>query len=160
VQESTSISVLDGNEIVYVAHAAPRRVMTINVPIGGRDPVYCTSLGRVLLAARSDEEIDRYLDSVALAPFTDTTLTTPKELREALMNVRKHDYSLVDHELEDGLVALAVPMRDASGRVVAAMNVCAYSLRAGPDVLEKEYLPLLRETVAKIERELGATSST
>lgn len=156
VQESTSIAVRDGGEIVYIAHSAPHRVMTINVPIGGRDPLFCTALGRVLLAAEADDEIDRYLKSSDLHAYTDVTLTDPLGLRAALEEVRGQGYSLVENELEDGLVALAVPVHDADGAVMAAMNVCAYSLRTTPEELVAAGLPLLRETVRKVEAEMRA----
>lgn len=157
VQESTSAAVLDSDEVVYVANVVPRRVMTINVPIGKRDPAYCTALGRVLLAARSDEEIDAYLYAVKLERYTDATVTDPKWLREILRRVHLQGYALVDHELEDGLVAIAVPVHDTAGAVVAAMNVSAYSLRASVDVLTGRFLPLLRATVAEIEEELRSS---
>jgi IclR family transcriptional regulator, pca regulon regulatory protein len=158
VQESTSIAVRDGSEIVYVAHAAPRRVMTINVPVGGRDPLYCTALGRVLLAAQSDEEIDSYLATVEFRAYTKATVTDPGQLRQALAQVRQDGYSLIEDELEDGLVALAVPLTDAAGSVIAAMNVCAYSLRTGPDGLRNDFLPLLRDAAAQIEHEMRAAT--
>ena len=154
VQESTSAAVLDGDEIVYVANVAPRRVMTINVPIGGRDPAYCTSLGRVLLARSSDEEIDAYLKRVVLERLTDSTVTDPTELRKVLLQVRAQGYALLDQELEDGLGAIAVPVHDANGAVVAAMNVSAYTLRASPDVFLCEFLPALQETVMRLEEEV------
>ncbi|MHB1986461.1 MAG: IclR family transcriptional regulator domain-containing protein [Acidimicrobiales bacterium] len=158
IQETSSIAVLDGNEIVYVANVAPRRVMTINVSIGGREPAYCTSLGRVLLAARSDAEVEQYLETVKLVPFTRTTVTDMAKFRDALESIRRDGYSLIDGEYESGLVALAVPVRDAGGNVVAAMNVSGYSLRTTPATLEREFLPLLRATVDKIEFELRATN--
>ena len=154
VQESTSAAVLDGDEIVYVANAVPRRVMTINVPIGGRDPAYCTSLGRVLLARRSDEEIDAYLERVVLEPRTDVTVTDPAELKRVLLKVRAQGYAMVDQELEDGLSAIAVPVHDGAGAVVAAMNVSAYTLRASPQVFVREFLPVLKEAVVRLEEEV------
>lgn len=156
VQESTSIAVRDGGEIVYIAHAAPQRVMTINLPVGGRDPLFCTALGRVLLAAEPDDEIDRYLESSDLHAYTDITLTDPQGLRAALEEVRAEGYSLVEDELEVGLVALAVPVYDPDGAVMAAMNVCAYSLRTAPEELLATGLPLLRETVSKVEADMRA----
>ena len=131
VGESTSIAVRDGDEIVYVAHEAPQRVMTINVPIGGRDPLYCTALGRVLLAAESPEAIDEYLNTADLQVYTRATVTDREALRGTLARVRADGYSLIEDELEDGLVALAVPILDGE-TVIAAMNLCAYSLRTGP----------------------------
>lgn len=158
VEESASVAVLDGDEIVYLAHVEPQRIMTINVPIGGRDPAYCTALGRVLLAAGSDEEIDAYLGRVRLEAKTSTTITDPAELREALLVVKKDGFALVDHELEEGLVALAMPLRDASGSVIAALNIATVSLRAGPEALATQYLPALRASATAIEQELASAA--
>ena len=127
--------------------------MTINVAIGGRDPAYCTALGRVLLASRPEAEVDEYLASARLERQTDATVTDPVELRDILAAVASAGYALVDQEFEHGLVALAVPAHDSSGEVVAAVNISAYALRASAVVLEHEYLPLLQECVEAIERE-------
>lgn len=156
VGESTSIAVRDDDDIVYVAHAAPQRVMTINVPIGGRDPLFCTALGRVLLAAEPAEEIDRYLKAAHLTAYTRATITDPAGLRTALAKVEVDGYSLIEDELEDGLVALAVPLRDADGAVIAAMNVCSYSLRTSPEELVRRGLPLLLRAASAIEAEMRA----
>jgi IclR family pca regulon transcriptional regulator len=158
VGESTSIAVRDDNDIVYVAHAAPQRVMTINVPVGGRDPLFCTALGRVLLAAEPEAEIDRYLKAADLHAYTGATITDPAGLRQALIRVEDDGYSLIEDELEDGLVALAVPVRDADGAVTAAMNLCAYSLRTSPGELVSRGLPLLRRAVSGIEAEMQAAT--
>jgi IclR family transcriptional regulator, pca regulon regulatory protein len=156
VGESTSIAVRDDDDIIYVAHVAPQRVMTINVPVGGRDPLYCTALGRVLLAAEPADEIDHYLQTADLRAHTAATVTEPAGLRHALERVTTDGYSLIEDELEDGLVALAVPVRDADGTVIAAMNLCSYSLRTSPDELVGRGLPLLRRAVAGIEAEMRA----
>jgi IclR family transcriptional regulator, pca regulon regulatory protein len=156
VQESASIAVRDGGEIVYIAHAAPHRVMTINLPVGGRGPLFCTALGRVLLAAEPDDAIERYLESSDLLACTDVTLTDPQELRAAIEEVRAQEYALVEDELEDGLVDLAVPLRNPDGAVMAAMDVCAYSLRTAPEQLRATGLPLLRKTVSGVEAEMRA----
>jgi IclR family pca regulon transcriptional regulator len=158
-QESSSMAVLDDNEIVYVANVTPRRAMTINVTIGARDPAHCTSLGRVLLAFRTDDEIRDYLETVPLRKLTDATLTKRSRLLEALELVRERGYALIDHEFEEGLVAVAVPIHDGSGNVVAALNISAYSLRASIDVLEHKFLPLLRDHAQKIEIELRSLNS-
>jgi IclR family pca regulon transcriptional regulator len=154
--ESSSLAVRDGGEIVYIAHTAPPRVMTINVPVGSRDPLYCTALGRVLLASAPASEIDQYLESADLRPHTSATITDPGKLRQALAGVRADGYSLVEDELEDGLVALAVPVRDSDGSVIAAVNASSYALRTGPGQLLATGLPLLRTAVAGIEAEARA----
>jgi IclR family pca regulon transcriptional regulator len=158
VDESTSIAVRAGDDIVYIAHDAPERMMTINVPIGGRDPLYCTALGRVLLAAEPAGEIDRYLESAELTAYTGATVTNAADLRRTLTHVAAEGYSLVEGELEDGLVALAVPLRDADGAVIAALNLCCYSLRTSPQELAGRGLPLLRKTAGGIEAEMRAAT--
>ena len=118
-RESSSISVLDGNDVVYVVRVPTTRIMTVAISIGTRFPAYCTSMGRVLLAAKSDEELDRYLAEVDLVPRTRRTVTDPAGLRRILADVRRLGYALVEQELEDGLASIAVPIHDGGGAVVA-----------------------------------------
>lgn len=156
VHESSSISVLDGNDVVYVVRVPTTRIMTVAISIGTRFPAYCTSMGRVLLAGRSPEELEAYLTGVALEPRTKRTVTSVAELRRVLDQVRRQGYALVDQELEDGLISLAVPIHDAGGAVAAAMNVSANALRVDAQRLEADVLPRLRSTAAHIEEGLRA----
>jgi IclR family pca regulon transcriptional regulator len=158
VHESSSISVLDGNEIVYVVRVPTSRIMTVTIAIGTRFPAYCTSMGRVLLAAKSDEELGRYLADVDLVAHTRNTVTDPRRLREVLAEVRRTGYALVKQELEDGLASIAVPVRDGSGAVVAAMNVSTNALRVDPETLVRDVLPLLKEAAKQIEEGIRATA--
>ena len=162
VRESSSISVLDGDDIVYVVRVPTSRIMTVAIAIGTRFPAYCTSMGRVLLAARSQEELDRYLDGVDLVAHTKRTVTDPVELRALLDRVRRQGYALVSQELEDGLVSIAVPLHDRTGTVVAAMNVSANAMRVDAETLVRDVLPLLRATAAEIDEALrvGTGAST
>jgi len=82
VRESSSISVLDGDHIVYVARVPTKRIMTVAISVGTRFPAYATSMGRVLLAGLSDQELDRYLAEADLDAFTARTVTDPDRLRE------------------------------------------------------------------------------
>ncbi len=156
VHESSSISVLDGKEIVYVVRVPTTRIMTVTIAIGTRFPAYCTSMGRVLLAGKSEAELDRYLSEVTLEPQTKNTVTDPARLREVLGEVRCLGFALVREELEVGLASIAVPIRDGSGAVVAAMNVSVNTLRVDPARLVLDVLPLLRETAAQIEEGIHA----
>lgn len=156
VRESSSISVLDGNDVVYVVRVPTSRIMTVAISIGTRFPAYCTSMGRVLLAGKTDEELDRYLGEVELTPRTRRTLTDPTALRQALEEVRHQGYALVEAELEDGLISVAVPIRDRSRAVVAAMNVSANALRVDRATLLEDVLPRLQQTAAQIEEGLRA----
>jgi len=149
IHESSSISVLDGGDIVYVVRVPTRRIMTVAISVGTRFPAYCTSMGRVLLASRSEEEREALLAGTSLEARTGKTSTSLDELRRTLGEVRAQ-------ELEDGLIALAVPIHDGSGNVVAAMNVSANALRVSPELLEADILPPLREAARRIEEGLRA----
>lgn len=153
IGESTSVAVLDGDDIMYVARRATTRIMHVSIRVGTRFPAYVTSMGRVLLAARPDAEIDAYLARAQLVALTAQTITEPVALRERLEQVRELGYSLVDQELEVGLRSLAVPIRDRSGAVIAAANVST-STFASPDRSVETHLDALRRTVARIESDL------
>jgi IclR family pca regulon transcriptional regulator len=154
IHESSSICVLDGDDVVYVVRVPTKRIMTISISVGTRFPAYCTSMGRVLLANQSDDEIERYLAEVRFEPRTQQTVFRPKELRAILIDVRQSGYALIDQEMEDGLRSVAVPVRDASGRVIAAMNVSVHSHRVTIQELREEILPQLRQAANRIEVDL------
>ena len=143
LNESSSLAVLDEDEVLYVARAATSRVMSVALNAGSRLPAYCTSLGRVMLAHLPQDQLDAYLERTRLKPVTANTVTAPKKLREVLAGVRQAGYAINDEELEVGLRSIAVPVRGASGRVLAALNVGAQASRASVQQLEKEFLPVL-----------------
>ncbi len=155
VRESSSVSVLDGDEIVYVARVPTKRIMTVAITVGTRFPAYATSMGRVQLAARPDEWLASYLASAKLEPLTPHTITDPARLHDELMVIRKQGWALVDQELEVGLRSVAVPLHDASRRVVAAVNVSAHASRSGHEMIRGDLLPRLQATVALIEEDLA-----
>lgn len=141
VRESSSVSVLDGDDVIYVARVPVSRIMTVSINVGTRLPAHRTSMGRVLLAA-TDLETD------------DATL------REKLDRVRRDGYAIVDQELEKGLRSIAVALRDGSGAVVAAMNLSTHAARRSVASMRSELLPALRETAARIEADLAAAPTT
>jgi len=154
VHESSSISVLDGSDVVYVARVPTRRIMAVTISVGTRFPAYATSMGRVLLAGLDDGELDRQVAATNLQSLTSATLTTRDALRQELDKVRRQGWAIVDQELEAGLRSAAAPIRDPDGRVVAAVNVSAHSSRTSLSVLRRELLPPLLETARAIERDL------
>jgi IclR family pca regulon transcriptional regulator len=156
VHESSSVSVLDGVEIVYVARVATKRIMTVSISVGTRFPAYATSMGRVLLAGRSDDWLAGFLASTPLKPLTPYTITDEQVLRSELQKVRLQGWALVDQELEEGLRSIAAPLRDPSGEVVAAVNVSASARRGSAESVQAEILPGLLQTAAAIEGDLGA----
>ena len=143
LHESCSLAVLDDNEILYVARAATSRVMSVALNTGSRLPAYCTSLGRVMLAHLPDHELKRYLETVKLRAYTDRTVVSAKRLKEILLEVRAAGFAIIDEELEVGLRSIAVPVRGASGNVVAALNVGVQSIRVSKRQMEEDILPVL-----------------
>ncbi len=156
VHESSSIAVLDGGDIVYVVRVPTSRIMRVAISIGTRFPAYCTSMGRVLLAAKPPGELDAFLAKVDLAPRTARTVTDPSRLRRILGDVARQGYALVEAELEEGLVSVAAPIRDAGGAVTAAINVSASTSRVRPAALRRDVVPVLLATAAQVERGLRA----
>lgn len=143
--ESSSVSILDGADIVYVARAAQKKVMSIALMPGSRLPAYCTSMGRVMLAALSEDEARALLASAPLPKRTSHTMIDPETILAELAKVRSQGYSLIDQEVELGLRSIAVPLPNARGVVVAAANVGVPATQVGVDELVALYLaPLLR----------------
>lgn len=143
IGESTSVSILDGAEIVYVARAAQRRVMSIALMPGSRLPAYCTSMGRVLLAALHPAEAEGILASQPRPARTEKTVTEIAALMEILAEIRDRGFAFIDQEVEIGLRSVAVPLVNARGVTVAALNV---GLPAGtelPETVAERFLPAL-----------------
>jgi IclR family pca regulon transcriptional regulator len=152
VHESASLAVLagSGEEIQYTARVTTSRVMSVNVTVGTRLPSYATSLGRVLLA--DVPETERVLGD--LRPLTPHTVTNEAALARILKEVRSQGYALVDEELEEGLRSIAVPVRDRTGRVVAAVNTAMHVARHTARECVEDLLPELAWTAARIEEDL------
>ncbi|GAB2927725.1 IclR family transcriptional regulator C-terminal domain-containing protein [Rhodococcus aerolatus] len=156
VHESASVSVLDGDDVVYVARVPTARIMTVAITIGTRFPAHATSMGRVLLAALPDDELAARLERLPRSPRTARTTTDPRALRRTLSRVRAEGYALVDQELEDGLRSVAVPVHDAAGAVVAAANVSTHAARTPTAALRRDVLPVLRRCGEAISADLAA----
>lgn len=154
VGESCSVSVLDGADVVYVARSAASRLMTVGIAVGTRFPAHATSMGRVLLAELPGPELDAHLSP--LRPLTPRTETSPERLRTVLEGVRRAGWCIVDQELEIGLRAVAAPLRDRSGAVVAAANVSTAASRSTLDTVRRRLLPPLLATCARIQADVAA----
>ncbi|MFI7551365.1 IclR family transcriptional regulator [Micromonospora sediminimaris] len=156
VHESCSVSVLDGDEVVYVARVPTKRIMTVGISVGTRFPAYATSMGRVLLAGQPPRWLDDYLATAQLRPLTRRTVTDPAKLRDILTKIANQGYALVDQELEEGLRSLAAPIHGDNGSVVAAVNVSAHASRGSFEMIRRELLPPLLATAKRIEEDLSA----
>ena len=143
VHESCSAAVLDGDEIVYIARSATKRIMSVGVTVGSRLPAYCTSMGRVLLAGLDPSESRRRIERAERRRLTPRTHVSVAELTGAVADARGQGFAIVDQELEMGLTSIAVPVLNRRGTVVAAFNVGVQSQRVGTDTLRRDVLPRL-----------------
>jgi IclR family transcriptional regulator, pca regulon regulatory protein len=154
IRESSSISVLDSDHIVYVARVPTKRIMTVAISVGTRFPAYATSMGRVLLAAMSPESLELYLAGANLDALTGRTVTDREALRAVIGEVARQGYALVDQELEEGLRAIAVPIHGKGGAVTAAINLSAHASRVTMTAMRTDLLPALQETARRIDADL------
>lgn len=149
-QESIYTAVLTGDDVTYLARSTPDRVISVSINIGNRLPAYAVSTGRVLLAGESDESLERYFDRIKLEKHTSNTVRTVKQLRAIIAETRELGYSLVDEELEEGVRSLSVPIYDASGHVIAALNACCPSMRFPVKDMREQLVPELRAAAKSI----------
>ena len=159
VNESSSIAVLDDLDIVYVARVPTQRIMSITIAVGTRLPAYATSMGRVLLAGLDPDTLSERLERVELEGFTPTTVPDIGTLRHRIDRVREAGWAAVDQELEQGVRSAAVPIRDSTGAVAAALNVSVHATRMTMQAIRRELVPQLMRTAAAIEIDLSVTGS-
>ncbi|SMX51253.1 IclR family transcriptional regulator domain-containing protein [Actibacterium lipolyticum] len=152
IGHSASASILDETEIVYVARAAQRRVMSIGLMPGTRLPAHCTSMGRVLLAALPEGEARAIVERSDLTPRTPLSLTDPDAVMARIAQVRADGYAIIDQEVELGLRSIAVPIRNAHGQTVAALNTGMAAVHAEASELATLYLEELLRVQAGLSR--------
>jgi IclR family pca regulon transcriptional regulator len=141
VHESCFAAVLDGTDVIYIASASPPdRIVNISVNVGSRAPSHCVSTGRVLAAALGEDELHEYLEQANLVKMTPNTITSKVKLRGLIEDTKVKGWSIVDQELEIGLRSISVPVRDRSGKVVAALNVACPSSRISPEDMHSRIL--------------------
>jgi IclR family pca regulon transcriptional regulator len=152
--EACSAAVLDGAEVVMIAHASPNRMLAVSAQVGFRLPALSTSLGRVLLATLDDTRVDALLARTKLAKATPMTVTDKAALRQAIVKARGDGFSLVDQEAEAGFRSISVPLKRRDGRTVAALNVGAHTERVPLDAMRKVFLPRLQALADDLAKQL------
>jgi IclR family pca regulon transcriptional regulator len=152
VEESCSLATLDGDEILYLARSVTSRIISVTLNVGSRLPAHCTSIGHVLLASLPPAELRHYLEHADLRVYTERTITSREKLREQLEAVRAADYAIADQLMELRVRSIAVPVRNAAGKVVAGMNVIVQAGRVSLRDMKSLYLPPLQAAA----RDLGA----
>ena len=150
VEENVSAVVLDRTDIVYVASFAADTLMSINIRIGGRKPAYCTAMGRVLLAGMPEDCARDVLAMSDLQRKTDRTETSIDAVMGEIRKAREQGYAVIDQELEPGLVAVAVPIRNLRGQTIAAINICGHTMQTSVEKLTSLCLPEALKTAKQI----------
>ncbi|MER7944412.1 IclR family transcriptional regulator C-terminal domain-containing protein [Streptomyces sp. NPDC094458] len=154
--ESCSVAQLDGSDIVYTARVAVPKLVTLAVTVGTRFPALSTSLGKVLLAALSREELTKILAEPSRSGITPRWRPDREEIDDALRTVRAKGWAVTDQGLALGIRSVAAPVRDGEGQVVAAVNVNAHAAETSMEVLVDHHLPLLLTTASAISADWAA----
>lgn len=152
--ESCSVSVLDDFDVIYIARYLTHHIMSVTLNVGTRLPAYVTSMGRVMLAHKSDDEVEYILSNTQIKKFTEKTTVDRTALKAILKQVRKDGFAIVSEELELGLISIAAPIMNQRGQVVAAINVSSQSARVSHDDLKKNVLPHLIKAAEEIKNVL------
>ena len=152
--EACSAAVLDGEHVLMIAHAAPKRVIEVSAQIGFRLPAFATSLGRVLLAALDEPALDAFLARLQPARLTPATVTDKRGLRAAILKARQDGFSFADQEAEIGFRSISVPLRRLDGKVLASLNIGAHSERCTARTMQAKFLPRLRELADRLQQQL------
>jgi IclR family transcriptional regulator, pca regulon regulatory protein len=155
IGQSTSVSILDDWEIVYVARAAQQRLMSINLTAGSRLPAYCSSMGRVLLSALPEADVRSILQKRPLLKHTSKCLVDAEKILRQIARAKKDGFAIVDQEIEMGLRSIAVPLVDIRGRTVAALNVGVAAVHDDPLELRDLYLEKLKILQETLKPMLG-----
>ena len=152
--ETIHLVVLDHDEVLYVDCVESRlRLRTYSV-IGVRAPLYCTSVGKAILAWQEEAFLKRYLEKTELRRETDRTITDPEALRQELARIRDRGYAVDDREHEEHLRCVGAPIRNSRGEVFASLSLSGPEVRVTPDRIE-ELADRIRETTRDISRKLG-----
>lgn len=153
--DASSVATLDGVHALYIAHYSEQRARRASAVIGARYPAHATSLGRILLAALSDDALNRYFDAFEPEKLTSQTVVDEAELRVIIDDVRNDGYATTVDQLDYGITALAVPIRSAGGKTIAALNTSGYTGLITPEKLTEERLRALRASAAQLAQSIS-----
>jgi len=153
-RETVNLSILNGDEILYLIRIRTEKILPFDLQIGSKLPVYCTSMGKVLMAFASQEETRPILDMLDFRPLTHRTITRMKYYQKELELTKKRGYAINDEELSVGLRSAAAPIRDAQGLTMAAINIAVPTKRFSCTALKNVLVPKLMETAEEISRAL------
>jgi IclR family pca regulon transcriptional regulator len=152
--DAASVSVLEGSNILYVAHVSQQRMSRMTAGVGVVYPAQLTSMGRMLLANLQQWELDRFFAEFRPMKPTARTIDAPDELRAEIAHARDNGYAIAIDQLDYGIASIAIPIRDPQGEIVAAMNSSGYSGTLTHKAMIEERLPKLRASAAALTQVL------
>ena len=150
MRQSCALSVLDGEDIVYVQRQHTKRILPMSPSLGSRLPAHAVSMGRVLLAGLPDEDLDAYLRSATLRPLTNATVVDRALLRKRILKARTDGYAWIEGELDESICGLAVPVRDRDGNTIAAVNVSLPNGEFDKETAVLQFLAHLRTAASQL----------
>jgi len=152
--ESVNLAILDSNEAVYIEHIESSHTLRTFTEVGNRVPLYCTGVGKVLLAHMTEEELERFFNSNRLISYTDNTITDLSQLKKQLTVIKHEGIAIDKEEMESGVKCIASPVRDWNGNIVAAISISGPSTRLTSKRME-ELRSLIKSSASKISRAMG-----
>ncbi|MGI9952537.1 IclR family transcriptional regulator [Moorellaceae bacterium AZ2] len=154
--ETANLAVLDGSEVVYIDQVESKNMIKMLARPGTRGPAYCTGAGKVLLAALSPSQLEKFLAATPLKPYTPATITDPDQLKQELEKVRHQGFAVDKGELEEGVRCVAAPIKNHEQRVVAALSVSGPSSRITDELLQGKLVERVRTAALNISQALGS----
>ena len=151
VGETVHLALLDRAEVLYIERIEAQRSLTMGSKLGARNPVYCTALGKAILAHVPEAEVDRILAGSRMEARTGNTITNVLALKRELERIRDRGYAIDDEEIEEGIRCIGAPILNVSDRAVAAISISGPSSRITPDRYQ-----LIGKTIVKAAQELSA----
>ncbi|KZS43911.1 IclR family transcriptional regulator [Paenibacillus glucanolyticus] len=152
--EIVHLVMLDGNEVLYIDKVENASTIRIYSQIGRRGPLYCTGVGKAILAYLPEDEVDQLLAGITMQPFTEYTLTTPEELKQEFQTIRANAFAYDNEEHERGIRCVAAPIFDHTQKSRYAISITGPITRMSDDIL-REYIPWTKETAQAISRKMG-----
>jgi DNA-binding IclR family transcriptional regulator len=153
VGEAINLSVREGDEVVYIERAIPKRMMRVDQLIGSRAPLHVTAVGKLFLAEGGQKTCSDYARRTGLPRYTTDTITDAAKLWSEVETSQRRGYALDNEELEQGVGCIGVPIRDHHGAIVAGLSISAPQARR-----RDTWIPLIQRAGTEISSRLGYAS--
>ena len=157
-RENVNLGVMYEQKVLYIEKIESPHYLKLDQPVGRTDPLHCTALGKALLSGLTNQEMEAFLKSTKLVPYTKKTITDPKVLNRVIRSVRRKGYSVDLEELSEGIHCIGAPIRDLTKRVIAAISISAPSIRLTKGKMKELEVSLIG-TSLEISKKMGYRES-